>query len=188
MTPDANGAKSTTELDAAAVERCVKRIAREIAEQNRDGRDGKLALVGILRRGASLAERIAAALRADGIAQVDVGTLDISSYRDDKRGAPGDPQLLGRNIPFSIDARRVVLVDDVLYTGRTARAALAALSDLGRPDSIQLAVLIDRGEHELPVRADYVGRNIAAEAGQRVYVRLKEIDGLDAVVIGGTKA
>ncbi len=180
-------AKPIPALDAAAIERCVKRVAREIAEY-RHGAGGKLALIGIVRRGASLAERIAAALRADGILELDVGTLDISSYRDDSRGAPGDPQLLGRNIPFPIDGRRVVLIDDVLYTGRTVRAALTALADLGRPESIQLAVLIDRGQHELPVRADFVGRNIAAPADQRVHVRLREIDGLDAVVIGGPKA
>lgn len=187
MTPDGNLAKPAAALDTAAIERCVKRIAREIAERNRDA-NGKLALIGIVRRGASLAKRIAAALRADGSAEVEVGTLDISSYRDDGRGAPGDPRLLGRDIPFAIDGRRVILVDDVLYTGRTVRAALAALTDLGRPDSIQLAVLIDRGRHELPLRADYVGKNIDAPAGQRVYVRLKEFDGLDAVTIGGSKA
>jgi pyrimidine operon attenuation protein/uracil phosphoribosyltransferase len=116
-----------------------------------------------------------------------VGTLDISSYRDDGKGEPGDPRLLGRNIPFALDNRRVVLVDDVLYTGRTVRAALTALSELGRPEAIQLAVLIDRGQRELPIRADYVGKNVEAPTGQRVYVRLSEIDGIDAVVIGERK-
>ena len=118
---------------------------------------------------------------------VSVGTLDISSYRDDGRGAPGDPRLLGRDIPFALDRTRVVLVDDVLYTGRTVRAALDALADLGHPESIQLAVLVDRGERELPIRADYVGRNIEAPRDQRVYVRLAEVDGVDEVVIGGAK-
>ncbi len=98
--------------------------------------------------------------------------------------APGDPRLIGRDIPFSLDGKRVVLVDDVLYTGRTVRAALDAISDLGRAESVQLAVLVDRGERELPIRADYVGKNIQAPRGQRVYVRLTEIDGADAVVIG----
>ena len=98
-----------------------------------------------------------------------------------------DPRLIGRDIPFSIDGARVILVDDVLYTGRTVRAALTALADLGRPDSIQLAVLVDRGQRELPIRADYVGKNIVAQPDQRVYVRLHEIDGVDAVVIGGAK-
>lgn len=173
-------------LDAEAIARCVKRVAREIVE-NRDSESGHLVLLGIVRRGASLAQRLAVELRSAGAPDALVGTLDISSYRDDGRGAPGDPRLLGRDVPFSIDGAHVILVDDVLYTGRTVRAALTALADLGRPDSIQLAVLIDRGQHELPIRADYVGKNIAAPADQRVYVRLNEVDGIDAVVIGGGK-
>lgn len=173
-------------LDADAISRCVTRIAHEIAEHNGSG--GRLALVGIVRRGANLAERLAAALSQNGKSKVPVGTLDISSYRDDGKGEPGDPRLLGRNIPFPLDGGRVILVDDVLYTGRTVRAALTALADLGRPESIQLAVLIDRGERELPIRADYVGKNISAPEGQRVYVRLSETDGVDAVVVGGEKS
>jgi pyrimidine operon attenuation protein / uracil phosphoribosyltransferase len=173
---------STVELDADAVGRCVKRLAREISE--RGGHPGTLAVVGIVRRGAILAERLAAALNQQGQPPIPVGTLDISLYRDDGKGNPGDPRLIGRDIPFSIDGRRVVLVDDVLYTGRTVRAALTALADIGRPESVQLAVLIDRGQRELPIRADYVGRNIEAPKGQRVYVRLAEIDGADAVVVG----
>jgi pyrimidine operon attenuation protein / uracil phosphoribosyltransferase len=173
-------------LDADAIARCVKRIAHEIVE-HRDGDSGPLALIGIVRRGASLAHRLATELHSDGIADTPVGTIDISSYRDDGRGAPGDPRLIGRDIPFSIDGARVILVDDVLYTGRTVRAALTALADLGRPDSIQLAVLVDRGQRELPIRADFVGKNIVAQPDQRVYVRLREIDGVDAVVIGGGK-
>ena len=173
-------------LDADAIARCVKRIAHEIEEQNGSG--GRLVVVGVVRRGANLAERLAAALSDNGRSKVPVGTLDISSYRDDGKGAPGDPRLIGRNIPFSLDGTRVILVDDVLYTGRTVRAALSALADLGRPESIQLAVLVDRGERELPIRADYVGKNIAAPTGQRVYVRLSETDGVDAVVVGGEKS
>jgi len=169
-------------LDAAQVGRSLKRIAMEIAERN--GGADNIVLVGIVRRGATLAERIAAELRANGRREVPVGTLDISSYRDDGKGLPGDPRLIGRDIPFSLDAKRVVLVDDVLYTGRTVRAALDAISDLGRAESVQLAVLVDRGERELPIRADYVGKNIQAPRGQRVYVRLTEIDGADAVVVG----
>jgi pyrimidine operon attenuation protein/uracil phosphoribosyltransferase len=122
-----------------------------------------------------------------GPGRIPVGTLNISSYRDDGRGAQGDPRLLGREIPFALEGRRIILVDDVLYTGRTARAALTALAELGRPEAIELAVLVDRGEHELPIRADYVGKNIGAPAGQRVYVRLSEVDGVDAVVIGERK-
>jgi len=170
MTPPESSA-----LDSDAVGRCVRRIAHEIGEHN-DGAQS-LALIGIVRRGACLAERLAALLREQGAAEVALGTLDISSYRDDGRGAPGDPRLLGRDIPFELD-------DDVLYTGRTVRAALTALADRGHPESIQLAVLIDRGQRELPIRADYVGKNIDAPRGRRVYVRLAEVDGIDAVLIG----
>ncbi|HTY56615.1 MAG TPA: bifunctional pyr operon transcriptional regulator/uracil phosphoribosyltransferase PyrR [Candidatus Binataceae bacterium] len=172
-------------LDAAAIGRAVKRIAHEIDERNSGGAD--LVLVGIVRRGANLAERLAAALQEIGRRQIPVGTLDISLYRDDGKGVPGDPRLLDRNISFSLSGKRVVLVDDVLYTGRTVRAALDALADLGRPQAVQLAVMIDRGERELPIRADYVGKNIQAPHGSRVYVRLSEIDGTDAVVIGESK-
>jgi pyrimidine operon attenuation protein/uracil phosphoribosyltransferase len=179
-------AKPFLALDAAAIARCVKRIAREIIEHNDLG--ANLTLVGIVRRGATLAERLALALREDGRREIPVGTLDISSYRDDGKGAPGDPRLLARDIPFALDGGRVILVDDVLYTGRTVRAALTALADLARPESIQLAVLVDRGQHELPICADYVGKNIAAPVGQRVYVRLSEIDGADAVVVGGDQS
>jgi len=177
--------KPALALDAAAIARSVKRIAHEIVERNNGTTN--VVLVGIVRRGARLAERLAEAMAESGKRAVPVGTLDISSYRDDGRGAPGDPRLLGRDIPFALDRTRVVLVDDVLYTGRTVRAALDALADLGHPESIQLAVLVDRGERELPIRADYVGRNIEAPRDQRVYVRLAEFDGVDEVVIGGAK-
>jgi pyrimidine operon attenuation protein / uracil phosphoribosyltransferase len=177
--------KPAQALDAAAIGRSVKRIAHEIVERN-DGATN-IVLIGIVRRGARLAERLAEAMAKGGKRAVPVGTLDISFYRDDERGAEGDPRLLGRDIPFALDRTRVVLVDDVLYTGRTVRAALDALADLGHPESIQLAVLVDRGERELPIRADYVGRNIEAPRDQRVYVRLAEVDGVDEVVIGGTK-
>ena len=176
----------TPALDADAIARCIKRIAHEITEQREEGA-GKLALIGIVRRGVSLANRLASELGAGGAGEIPVGTVDISSYRDDGRGTPGDPRLIGRDIPFPIDGARVILVDDVLYTGRTVRAALTALGEVGRPESIQLAVLVDRGEHEVPIRADYVGKNIAAPSEQRVYVRLSEIDGIDAVVIGEGK-
>jgi len=177
-------ARSKTVLDAGAVGRSLKRIAHEILERN----DGihNLVLIGILRRGAHLARRLASELQSNG-EEVPVGTLDISSYRDDGRGLPGDPRVIARDIPFSLDARRVILVDDVLYTGRTVRAALDALADLGRAECIQLAVLVDRGEREIPIRADYVGKNLEAPHGQRVYVRLTEVDGGDSVVIGNGK-
>ncbi len=175
----------TVALDADAVARSVKRLAHEIAERNNSAE--KLVLVGIVRRGAALAERLIAALREVLKADVPVGTLDISSYRDDNKGWPSGPRLLGRDIPFSLNGKRVVLIDDVLYTGRTVRAALEALSDLGRPESIQLAVLVDRGEREVPIRADYVGKNIPTPGGQRVYVKLNEVDGFDGVLIGESK-
>jgi pyrimidine operon attenuation protein / uracil phosphoribosyltransferase len=177
--------RASVVLDAGAISRCVSRIAREIVEHH--GGIGNLALIGIVRRGANLAERIAASLNENGQRRVPVGTLDISSYRDDGKGVAGDPRLLGRHIPISLDGRRVVLIDDVLYTGRTVRAALTALADLGRPESVELATLVDRGERELPIRADYVGRNITVSERQRVYVRLSEIDGIDAVLIGEQK-
>jgi pyrimidine operon attenuation protein/uracil phosphoribosyltransferase len=177
--------KASVVLDAETIARCVRRIAREVAEHH-SGIDN-LVLIGIVRRGANLAERIATLLDHDRAPRVPVGTLDISSYRDDGKGVPGDPRLIGRHIPFSLDDRHVVLVDDVLYTGRTVRAALTALADLGRPASVKLAALIDRGEHELPIRADYVGKNIQAAEGQRVYVKLSEVDGIDAVLIGQQK-
>ena len=177
--------KPALALDAGAIARSVKRIAHEIVERNEGA--ANIVLVGVVRRGARLAERLADAMAEGGTRAVPVGTLDISSYRDDGRGAPGDPRLLGRDIAFALDRKRVVLVDDVLYTGRTVRAALDALADLGRPESIQLAVLVDRGERELPIRADYVGRNVEAPRDQRVYVRLAEVDGVDEVVIGGAK-
>jgi pyrimidine operon attenuation protein / uracil phosphoribosyltransferase len=177
--------KPAVALDAAQVGRSIKRIALEISERNNGAEN--MVLVGIVRRGANLAERIAAELHQHGKGEVPVGTLDISSYRDDGRGRPGDPRLIGREIPFAFDGKTVVLVDDVLYTGRTVRAAIDALGDVGRAESIQLAVLVDRGDHELPIRADYVGKNIQAPRGQRVYVRLSEVDGADAVVIGERK-
>jgi len=169
-------------LDAASVERAVKRLAHEIDENNNGA--GNVVVIGVLRRGATLARRIVEALKGAGQREVPFGTLDISSYRDDARSTPGDPRLLGRDIPFSLDSKRVVLVDDVLYTGRTVRAALDALADLGRPESIQLAVLVDRGEREIPIRADYVGKNLPTPGGQRVYVKLTEVDGFDAVLVG----
>jgi pyrimidine operon attenuation protein / uracil phosphoribosyltransferase len=181
----AAAAPVTTVVDSATVARSVKRLAHEIAERNTGATN--LVLIGIVRRGVALAERLVATLSAAGLANVPVGTLDISSYRDDKKGAPGDPRLLSRNIPFSLDRKRVVLIDDVLYTGRTVRAALGAISDLGRPESIQLAVLVDRGEREVPIRADFVGKNIPTPKGQRVFVKLSEVDGFDGVLIGEAK-
>ncbi len=170
-------------MDAARMSRTLTRLAHEVAERNRSIEE--LALVGVRTRGVPLARRIADALAGILGVRVPLGTLDITLYRDDLSRQPVGPQPLVRSteIPFSIDDRRILLVDDVLYTGRTVRAALDALVDLGRPRSIELAVLVDRGHRELPIKADYVGKNLPTSASQVVHVRLEEIDGRDEVVI-----
>ena len=167
-------------LDEAALDRALTRIAHEILERNGGAKD--LALVGLRTRGVTLAHRLAAKLAAIDGATVPVGTLDITLYRDDldMRGAP---VVRGTDIPFSIKNKTVVLVDDVLYTGRTIRAALDALIDLGRPTMIQLAILIDRGHRELPIRPDFIGKNLPTSRRESVAVRLREHDGEDRVVI-----
>ena len=165
--------------------RALTRIAHEILERNR-GLD-ELALVGIRTRGVPLARRLARSLREINGGDVPTGALDITLYRDDLMRQPVGPQPVVRRteIAFSIDDRRILLVDDVLYTGRTIRAALDALIDFGRPRAIQLIVLVDRGHRELPIKADYVGKNLPTSAKQSVQVRLQEIDGSDEVVIEG---
>jgi pyrimidine operon attenuation protein/uracil phosphoribosyltransferase len=167
-------------LDAAALDRALTRIAHEILEKNHGATD--VTFVGLRTRGVTLAQRLAAKIeRIDG-ASLPVGTLDITLYRDDLdlRGAP---VIRGTDISFSIKNKTVVLVDDVLFTGRTIRAALDALIDLGRPRMIQLATLIDRGHRELPIRPDYVGKNLPTSSRESVAVRLTEHDGEDRVVI-----
>jgi pyrimidine operon attenuation protein/uracil phosphoribosyltransferase len=172
-------------MDADRVSRSLVRIAHEILERNRGVES--LALVGIRARGVPLAARLAAHLKDIAGVDVPIGSLDITLYRDDLMRMPVGPQPLVRRteIPFSIDGRRILLVDDVLYTGRTIRAALDALIDFGRPSAIQLVVLVDRGHRELPIRADYVGRNIPTSRPQSVQVRLVEIDGRDEVDVEG---
>ena len=170
-------------MDAPRMSRTIARIAHEIAERNRDVEE--LAFVGIRSRGVPLARRVTEALVGILGVRIPAGSLDITLYRDDLMRQPVGPQPLVRRteIPFSIDDRRILLVDDVLYTGRTVRAALDALIDFGRPRTIQLVVLVDRGHRELPIKADYVGKNLPTAPHEVVQVRIEEIDGRDEVVI-----
>ena len=168
-------------LDAASIDRSLTRIAHEILERNKGLR--AIGLVGVQTRGVPLARRLAARLGAiEGVAPP-VGVLDINLYRDDLSRIADHPILKRTEIPYDLDDAIVILVDDVLFTGRTVRAALDALMDLGRPRQIQLAVLVDRGHRELPVRADFVGKNLPTAETERVDVRLTETDDEDEVVI-----
>jgi pyrimidine operon attenuation protein/uracil phosphoribosyltransferase len=177
------GAKEV--LGAAEIRRALTRIAHEILERT-DGAEG-VVLLGIPTRGVQLARRLAQRLSAAGEHQAPAGSLDITMYRDDLRLRPARP--LGHtDVPTAgIDGRTVILVDDVLYSGRTVRAALDALSDLGRPRAVQLAVLVDRGHRELPIRADYVGKNLPTSLSENVHVHIAEIDGVDAVVLSSVE-
>ena len=170
-------------MDADRMHRSLTRIAHEIVERNRAVED--VALVGIRERGVPLARRIGTELQAITGVAVPTGALDIPLYRDDLMRHAVGPQPLVRStdIPFDIDDRVILLVDDVLYTGRTIRAALDALIDFGRPRAIQLAVLVDRGHRELPIKADYVGKNVPTSRRESVQVRLEEVDGHDDVLI-----
>jgi pyrimidine operon attenuation protein/uracil phosphoribosyltransferase len=170
-------------MDADRISRALTRIAHEILERNH-GISG-VALVGVRSRGVPLARRIAAVLAGVSGEEVPTGALDITLYRDDLMRTAVGPQPLVRKteIPFSIDNRTIVLVDDVLYTGRTTRAALDALIDFGRPKAIQLVVLVDRGHRELPIKADYVGKNVPTSRKESVQVRLQELDGVDEVAV-----
>lgn len=167
-------------MDAGDVDRAIRRIAHEILEKNRGSDD--LVLLGIQTRGVPLAERLASALEDIEGSPVAAGSLDIGLYRDDLDQRP-KTELGATSVPVPIGARTVVLVDDVLYTGRTIRAALDALADIGRPSRVQLAVLVDRGHRELPIRPDYIGKNVPTSRSERVSVQLVERDGDDGVVI-----
>ncbi len=168
-------------LDREAIRRVLTRIAHEILEKNQ-GTD-RLALIGIHTRGVDLAQRLAAKIEEDEGVKLPRGEIDITLYRDDAGIKRTRAEVRGTNILFSVEDMRVVLVDDVFFTGRTIRAAMDALMDFGRPRSVQLAVLVDRGHRELPIRPDYVGKNVPTARTERVYVRLHERDGIDEVVI-----
>src|ERR1051325_6117947 len=170
-------------MDAERMSRSIARISHEILERNRGVEE--LALVGIRTRGVPIARRLARAIAEINKSEVPTGALDITLYRDDlMRHAVGPQPVVRRTeIPFSIDDKKILLVDDVLYTGRTTRAALDALIDFGRPKAIQLLVLVDRGHRELPIKADYVGKNLPTNPDESVQVRLQEVDGNDEVVL-----
>lgn len=174
------GAEKAVILDERDIERAVRRIAHEIVERNRGGSD--LAIIGVRTRGVPLARRIASIInRLEGV-EVPLGILDITLYRDDIGTRP-QPEVKLTDISFDVTGLNVVIVDDVLSTGRSVRAAIDAIIDFGRPRSVQLAVLVDRGHRELPIRADYVGKNVPTSLQERVTVRLEEEDGYDNVVI-----
>jgi pyrimidine operon attenuation protein/uracil phosphoribosyltransferase len=171
----------TVVLDRDDMRRTLVRIAHEIVEKNPDG---NVALVGIHRRGAVLAQRLHALTSELLEPAVPLGFVDISFYRDDLAIRPSAPIVHATQLDFSVDARTIVIVDDVLYTGRTVRAAVDEIFDYGRPARVQLATLIDRGHRELPIRPDYVGKNLPTSQDQRVNVRVDEVDGFDEVTIG----
>ncbi len=172
-------------MDARALERCLKRMADQILELNAGTED--LILVGIQRRGVPLAQRLVQIIaRQEGV-EVPGGALDITLYRDDLQTVGPRPVVGATSLPWALDGKRVVIVDDVLYTGRTVRAALDELADFGRPSRIALAVVVDRGGRELPIHADIVGKRVEATADQRVDLLIKELDGRDEVVIADRK-
>jgi pyrimidine operon attenuation protein/uracil phosphoribosyltransferase len=168
-------------MDATMMDRALSRIAHEIIERNKGIAD--LYLIGIQRRGVPLASRIAAKIGAIEGKSPEVGILDITFYRDDLSMLAEHPVINGTSRPFVINGKRLVLVDDVLFTGRTCRAAIEALFDLGRPQQIQLAIMIDRGHRELPIRADYTGKNVPTSRSEVINVMVSEIDGEDQVLL-----
>jgi pyrimidine operon attenuation protein/uracil phosphoribosyltransferase len=177
-------------LEADALERTLVRIAHEIVERN--PQLARVALVGIHTRGAPIAQRLRRLIASFAAEDVSLGTLDITFHRDDLHVRGGDaplhaqPLVRSTSLDFPLEGRTVVLVDDVLYTGRTIRAAIEALLDYGRPDRVQLAVLVDRGHRELPIRPDYVGKNLPTARGERIQVQLLEVDEVDRVLLIST--
>lgn len=173
--------EKTKILDEGSMAKTLERIAHEIVEKNKDIEN--IAIIGIKNRGAYLGGRLALKVEKIAGSIVPVGALDITLYRDDLTEASSQPVVHATEIDFNIDEKKIVLVDDVLYTGRTIRCALDALIDFGRPSQIQLAVLIDRGHRELPIRADYVGKNVPTSSKEVIEVRLAEADGKDEVIL-----
>ena len=169
-------------LDGEGIDKSLKRIAHEVLEKNQ-GSFESLAIIGIMRRGATLAERLKEEIRRIEGKELPLGTLDITFYRDDLTQIAQSPVVHETQVGFDITDKKVILVDDVLFTGRTIRCALDELIDFGRPRAVQLAVLIDRGHRDFPIRADYVGKNLPTSLQEIVQVRLKEVDGADEVVI-----
>ncbi|HZW68518.1 MAG TPA: bifunctional pyr operon transcriptional regulator/uracil phosphoribosyltransferase PyrR [Pseudogracilibacillus sp.] len=173
--------KKTTVLDDAAMNRALTRIAHEILERNKGGEH--IVLVGIKTRGIPLAKRLQAKIKQIESITVPIGELDITMYRDDLQKKTEDAEVISNSMDLELVNKTVILVDDVLYTGRTVRAAMDAIMDSGRPAQIQLAVLVDRGHRELPIRADYVGKNIPTSMKEIIVVHLDEMDGVDEVGI-----
>lgn len=168
-------------LDAEGIKRILQRIAHEIVEKNQGAEN--LVVIGVRTRGACLAERIAENIRVIEKREIPVGAIDITMYRDDLTEVAEQPVVHSTEIGFDITGKRIILVDDVLFTGRTIRCALDELIDFGRPATIQLAVLIDRGHRELPIRPDFIGKNIPTSKEQSIEVKIKEIDGIEEVII-----
>ncbi|MDP4182121.1 MAG: bifunctional pyr operon transcriptional regulator/uracil phosphoribosyltransferase PyrR [Bacillota bacterium] len=168
-------------MDESSISRAIIRIAHEIVEKNKGVED--IALIGIQRRGVPLAKRIARTIKEIEGISIPVGILDITFYRDDLSMLAEHPLVNGTQIGFSVNDKRIILIDDVIYTGRTARAAIDAVMDIGRPKAIQLAILIDRGHRELPIRADYIGKNVPTAKSEVIHVKLEEIDNENNVVI-----
>ncbi len=168
-------------MDKAAINRSLTRIAHEIIERN-SGTDN-IVLVGIYTRGVYLAQKIAEKINSIESRNIEIGSLDITLYRDDLSKLGENPIVNSTNIKFSIDEKNVILVDDVLFTGRTVRAAMDALMDFGRPKSIQLAILIDRGHRELPIRPDFVGKNVPTSKNEIIHVRIFDVDGAEDVLL-----
>lgn len=174
--------KTVEIMDEEGIKRALIRIAHEILEKNKGAE--RLALLGLQTRGVPIAERLAAIIKEIEGADVPVGALDVTLYRDDLSHMRHHPQVRATTVPFSVENARIVITDEVIYTGRTIRAAMDAIMDLGRPQVIQLAALIDRGHRELPIRADYVGKNIPTSRLEWVHVRLREVDGIEGVTLG----